>query len=166
MHFYNYTEILFQQISTLLQQLTIQQYCRGLPVLYGSSIGQHVRHVIEFFEEMENGYESGTVNYDKRQRNLVLETDKDSAINSLSRIVSLLNKKDKGLQLVVSYSFDENQSSVVNTNYYREWTNNIEHTVHHMALIKSGVQAFENIQLPASFGIAVSTQRAQLICAQ
>jgi hypothetical protein len=166
MQFHAYTETLFQQISNLLQQLTMHQYSKGLPVLYGSSIGQHVRHVIEFFEEMGKGYKTGKVNYDNRKRNLVLEADKDAAIRSLNQVASSLNKKDKSLQLVVSYSPDEDQTCIVNTNYYREWANNIEHTVHHMALIKSGVQAFDTVQLPASFGIAVSTQKAQLVCVQ
>lgn len=166
MHFIIYTEALFQQIGDLLHQMTMQQYCKGLPALYGSSVGQHIRHVIEFFEEMEKGYETGVINYDNRQRNLLLESDKDAAMNSLQYIASSLDKKDRPLQLAISYSLDESQTSFVNTNYYREWASNIEHTVHHMALIKAGVQAFDIIQLPASFGIAVSTQRSQLVCAQ
>jgi transcriptional regulator of heat shock response len=166
MQLFIHTESLFQQIRDFLCQLTEEQYNQRLPVLYGSSIGQHLRHVIECFEELEKGYEAGTVNYDNRQRNLLLETDKDLAAESMDQILSSIDKKDKLLQLAAIYSMDENHRTIVGTNYYREWMHNIEHTVHHMALIKTGAQSLAGIQLPASFGTAVSTQRAKTVCAQ
>jgi allophanate hydrolase subunit 1 len=166
MPFLPHTETLFAQMDSLLQQLTPEAYQQPLPVLHGSSIGQHLRHVIEFFEELEKGYESGIIDYDQRQRNLIIETDKAYADAYLRRLLSTLNKKDKSLELVVSYLPDAAQSINIPTTYYREWVYNIEHTIHHMALIKTGVHQLEGVALPSAFGIAVSTQRAQNKCAQ
>lgn len=166
MHFFSYTQTLFHQLQLLLRQVTPAQYAQPLAVLHNSSIGQHLRHVIEFFEELEKGYESGTVNYDCRQRHLLSQTDPLHAAGRLSGIASTLNRPDKNLQLAVTYHLKEPENVLLATTYYREWVYNIEHTIHHMALIKAGVQTLENIVLPASFGMAVSTQRTQTACAR
>jgi hypothetical protein len=48
----------------------------------------------------------------------------------------------------------------MDTNYFRELTYNIEHAVHHMAIIKIGIREVANyVTLPADFGIAASTIR-------
>ena len=166
MPFLQHTEILFAQMDSLLQQLTPDVYQKPLPVLHGSSIGQHLRHVIEFFKELEKGYISGIIDYDQRQRSLMIETDKASAGAYLRRLLSTLNRNDKALELVVSYTPDATRVATIPTNYYREWVYNIEHTIHHMALIKTGVHQLEGVALSSAFGIAVSTQRAQNKCAQ
>jgi hypothetical protein len=166
MQLFIHTESLFQQIRDFLYQLSREQYDQKLPVLYGSSVGQHVRHIIECFEELEKGYKTGTVNYDNRQRSLLLETDKDAAIESMDHILLSIDKPNKVLQLSAVYNIDASHTTIVDTNYYREWMHNIEHIVHHMALIKTGAQSFKDIQLSASFGIAVSTQRARTVCVQ
>ena len=53
MHFFEHTKSLIHQLQGVLDQLQPDQYCQKLTVLHGSSVGQHVRHIIEFFEELE-----------------------------------------------------------------------------------------------------------------
>ncbi|MBS1567180.1 MAG: hypothetical protein JST39_22545, partial [Bacteroidetes bacterium] len=43
------------------------------------------------------------------------------------------------------------------SSYYRELYHNIDHAIHHMALIRAGISAFPHISLPAGFGVAWST---------
>jgi hypothetical protein len=166
MPFLKHTETLFDQINNLLQQLSEDAFKEKLPILHSSSIGQHLRHVIEFFEELEKGYHTGVVNYDNRQRSLLLETDKTYAAVCMARLASGLNKNEKVLQLAVNYEAESAETTTVATSYYREWVYNIEHTVHHMALIKLGIQQLDQVTLPDSFGTAVSTQRAKQVCVQ
>jgi len=57
----------------------------------------------------------------------------------------------------------------MNSSYFRELQYNIEHAIHHMAIIKIAIGAcFTEVELPANFGVAYSTVRyqKQLACAQ
>ena len=138
----------FVQISDSLGQLTDEQYCEKSRTLSGATIGQHVRHVIELFQCLNKGYETGTVNYEKRKRDVNIETNRNFAISLLPDIYNSLDKHDKELS-------DDLVS--IKTNYYREIVYNLEHTVHHMALIRVGIHEVSAIELPEGFGIASST---------
>jgi len=52
------------------------------------------------------------------------------------------------------------------SNYYRELAYNLEHTIHHMALIRVGVNEVSSIELPVEFGVAYSTVKYRKQCAQ
>ena len=70
------------QLAGSLFQLTSREYVRPCPTLSGHSIGQHVRHIIELFQALENGYAGGLVNYEKRKRDKEIEGDKEIATPS------------------------------------------------------------------------------------
>lgn len=156
---------LFVQLKELLHSLTNQEYFQPIAVLSNASIGQHTRHIIELFQELNTGYETGSVNYEDRKRDFAIETNREIAIEKLSEISAACNKKDKPLRLVSEHG--ETVPIIVSTNYYRELIYNIEHTVHHMALIRVGVITQTNIDLPSSFGVASSTiKHRKKQCAQ
>lgn len=155
---------LLEQIQYVLDGLTNEQYTQPVKVLSQSTIGQHTRHILEFFTELNKGYENGTVDYDKRIRNHAIESDKFFAVNTLQQIISELVKPDKELMLRVAYGTAH--SLTVPTNYFRELVYNMEHAVHHMALIRIGAEAITDIEIPAGFGIAASTLKFRKACAQ
>ena len=161
---YHLQQLVFQ-LTHLLRQLTEEQYSQKIPLLKNASIGQHIRHTIEFFEELENGYHFGVVNYDNRQRNLLLETDKIFAEEILNAFPEVIKKPDREIRLEVRYS-NNGQTEQVLTSYQRELVYVIEHTVHHMAIIRSALSGFPSVILPDSFGIAASTLRYKNACAQ
>jgi hypothetical protein len=147
----------FAQLSQSMQQMTEQDYSASRAVLFNASIGQHVRHIIELFTSLENGYKTGTVNYEKRKRDNRIETDKNFAIESLKRIYTNLDKGNRELLLETSGEDVSAEIGCVNTNYFREILYNLEHTVHHMALIRVGINEMDNFTLPADFGVASAT---------
>lgn len=148
------------QLSGLLMQITEQQYTQALKQLHGNSVGQHVRHITEFYQCLLKGYVTGTVNYDKRERKLLIETDKEFTIQLLGTIVGKLTlwQDDRTLRLESDYGTEKDW--VIPSSYNRELIYLIEHTIHHLAIIKIGLnEAFPEITVPSDFGVAYSTIR-------
>ena len=155
----------FGQLIETLYQLTPAQYAHTGKLLSQSSIGQHTRHIIELFVCLEEGYANGTVNYEKRKRDRRIETDQELAVSLLEKIALGLNKENRALQLEAAYS-DEERLLRFDTNYYREIAYNLEHTIHHMALIKVGIGEISDMAVPETFGVAPSTTKYKKACAQ
>ena len=159
-------QTVFVQLSESLIRLTKEEYTQPSNILFNASIGQHVRHIIELFLCLEKGYETGLVNYEKRKRDYTIETDKDFAIQLLKDIYHRLERPDRELVLEAE-DYEDNSSIVcIQTNYYREVAYNLEHTIHHMALIRVGVTKVSTIVLPKEFGVAYSTLKYRQQCAQ
>ncbi|HEX5654610.1 MAG TPA: hypothetical protein VFX58_16145 [Chitinophagaceae bacterium] len=156
----------FTQISNTLQQLNDAEYAAPSKLLFNASIGQHVRHIIELFQCLENGYEAGAVNYEKRKRNYRIETERELAITLLKEIYDRLDKPNKEMVLEAEDYGDCLETVIVPTNYFREIAYNLEHTIHHMALIRVGVNEVSAVALPEEFGVAYSTIKFRQQCAQ
>ncbi|CAN0490192.1 unnamed protein product [Phaeothamnion confervicola] len=72
------------------------------------------------------------------------------------------NHTDKALKLEAAYDLDKEEFVTIETNYLRELVYNIEHAVHHMAIMKIGIrEAAPYVKLTPDFGIAASTIRYQ-----
>jgi hypothetical protein len=156
----------FVQLNDSLSQLTAEQYVQPSRQLFNATIGQHVRHIIELFICLEKGYQEGIVNYEKRKRDLLIETDKDFARQLLFGIYKGIDRPDKSILLEANYDEHSADTLLISTNYYREIVYNLEHTVHHMALIRVGINEVSTLQVPAEFGVAASTIKHQKACAQ
>ena len=157
---------LLEQLRNLAASLTDEQYRERLPVLSNASLGQHIRHIIEFFIELHKGYESGLVNYDRRERDYEIETSRSFVILKLREITDSLGKKDRQLILEADFGAMKELPCRTKTNYRRELVYNLEHMVHHMALLRIGVSALSEIALPDSFGVAASTLKFRNSCVQ
>ncbi len=150
-------QVIFQQLEDSLVQLSNEQYSQKIATLSEATLGQHVRHVVEMFVCLQDGYLTGTVNYEKRKRDIIIETSKVEAIALMQDIKASLYNDNK--ELVLEAGFDENSYELnrLPTNYFREIAYNLEHAIHHMALIKIGVNLVSEINLPEGFGVATST---------
>ncbi len=159
-------EPVLNRLSQLLSLLTEEEYNTKSTLLNGSTIGGHTRHIIELYQCLLNGYTTGKVNYEKRKRDLTIETNNKIAIELLAGIINAINKENKHLQLEGSFTTSTNEEMDVSTNYYREVIYNLEHTIHHMALIRVGINELGNIDLPKDFGVAPSTIKYKQLCVQ
>ncbi len=157
---------LLGQLQEVLENLSNHQYTAQVDVLSGATIGQHVRHIVEFFQELDKGYETGTVNYDQRNRSQLLETNRVLAIGQLSSMALAVDRPDKDLALMTHVTVDVVEPVVIRTNYFRELLYNIEHMVHHMALLRIGIAMVSKMSLPVHFGVAASTLKFRQTCAQ
>jgi uncharacterized damage-inducible protein DinB len=150
------------QLNDLISQLSVQDFSRPLASLGNSSIGQHVRHTLEFFICLEEGFQEGLINYDKRAHDKLIETDKFQAQSAILKIQEFIaaQQTDKALKLEVGYDLDREEFVTIETNFLRELVYNIEHAVHHMAIMKIGMrEVAPSVILPHDFGIAASTIR-------
>jgi hypothetical protein len=157
---------LLLQLRDVLENLSDMQYAAPVALLSGASIGQHIRHVVEFFEELAHGYENGTVNYDRRNRNHLLAMNRSLAIHLLSETALAVDRPDKDLLLIAHLSTTDAEPVVIRSYYFRELLYNIEHLVHHMALLRIGINEVSKIELPGHFGVAASTLKFRQVCAQ
>ncbi len=156
----------FVQLTESLNQLTNAEYSQPGKILFNASIGQHVRHIIELFLCLENGYISGVVNYEKRKRDYKLETDKNFAIQLLKELYHRIDRPDIDLLMETEDYEDASGVVTIRSNYYREIAYNLEHSIHHMALIRVGINEVSSIVLPDQFGVAYSTIKFRQQCAQ
>jgi len=150
------------QLTDLVDQIRESDFVKPAETLSDSTIGQHLRHTLEFFMCFEHGFDKGLINYDKRAHDKLIESDKFLGMAAITRIKDFIKKQktDIALELEVGYDLAKEEFVTINTTYTRELVYNLEHAVHHMALIKIGVrEAAAYINLPAAFGIAASTIR-------
>ncbi len=144
----------FDELLYLLDQLTDEQYNEPCPDLGNATIGDHYRHVIEIFSCLLEHYGSGNVNYDQRDRDRLIATRMVFALEKIDWIKVHLQKPDK--EILLQQTLDQ-RNLIIRSNYFRELLYNLEHSIHHQALIKIAVQKYDNIVLPLNFGVAPST---------
>lgn len=153
---------ILKQISDALGQMEDKDFVRPSLSLSHASVGQHVRHTVEFFICLEMGFELGVVNYDKRPHDKIIESDRVLALATIERIGEFIQKQTQNrmLKLEVGYNPHDEKCVTIETNYLRELTYNIEHAVHHMAIMKIGIrEVAPYVHIPSDFGVAVSTVR-------
>lgn len=147
------------QLKNFLNQIDDAQYTASLAVFSGSSVGMHVRHVIEFYQCMVTGNAEGKIDYDARERNLQLESSTTFAKACIDRLLADLHMISviRPITLMTEQNFEEHQL-LIESNTWRELSYVIEHSIHHFAIIKIGcVLAFPTIVFDRDFGIAYST---------
>lgn len=154
---------ILDQLIYLLEHLTNDEYSKTLTVLHDNSIGQHMRHTIEFMNCLMAGAPLGSVNYDERERDVFLESNTLEALSAITKLKERIKqiKSNQVLMLIrQGYDLNSEKKHEVETNLYRELIYNIEHAVHHMALIKIGLNEIKSgLELPEDFGVASSTMK-------
>ena len=151
-----------KQLEDLLKVTDPHDYRTHLAVLNHASIGMHVRHVLEFYDLLLNSLSE--LCYDNRRREKQLEEDLPAALEHLGQLKRRLALVSENRGLILKSACDpaSNQQILIETNLARELAYNLEHCIHHMALIRIGVEMLNPQQkLPDSFGLAPATLRAR-----
>jgi len=151
------------ELSDLLSQLSNEDYTAPCFGLSNATIGEHTRHIIEMFQCVENQYEVGVINYDDRKRDYRIQTDTAFAKDILVEISNQLEKPNKNLQL---QQIVDGEELLIESNYNRELLYNLEHCIHHQALIKVAILQNDSIVIDENFGVARSTIEYRKQCAQ
>lgn len=148
-----------EQLNVFLNQIDEKEYVQKLPILFDSTVGMHVRHVIEFYQCLVKGVLNGEMDYDARERSLLQETNISYAIACIENVLIDLTmiQSNKNILLFTEQNQTEHKLSI-QSNVARELSYVIEHTIHHLAIIKmSCMVTFPHIQFDKDFGVAYST---------
>ena len=152
---------LWQDMIDLCFSLEQDHYTFKSELLNGASIGEHLRHSFEFYFCLLKEKERGIINYEKRERDRMLETDLRYAIDRMQALQKQLQLEiiDAPLQLCSNEAAVE----VVSTSFGRELIYCLDHAIHHQALIKIGLKELDRAQLVNEhFGLAYATIRYRM----
>lgn len=151
------------ELKDVLHQLNNETFTQSIPSLSNATIGEHTRHIIELYQAVLTAYNTGVLNYDARERNKTIQENKNIALITIDEIIESIEKEDKKLTMKHCVS---NIVTLIETNYFREVLYNLEHCIHHQALIKVGLLSFNDITINETFGVAPSTLEFRKACAQ
>ena len=152
---------LVEDVGQYLHNISVSDYTQPLDLLSSATIGQHTRHFIEFFTCLYQQYTHGgkCIDYGARERNLKIETDPVHAFSILSTTVgSIISQRSQWDELITTRHDSDFPSDLMPSSYGRELLYAMEHCIHHLAIIKIGINALDTtIDLPPNFGVAPST---------
>jgi hypothetical protein len=153
-------EVLLQGL-TLLFDLDDHKYSRIEGDPFNASIGQHYRHVIEHFQCLTWGLQSGEINYDARERNVRLQSEVTYASVATCDILRVLKRyTDATLAsectVINSVGYGDVKAPTFKSNISRELAYCAGHAIHHYAIIRLLCHQI-GVSVPAEFGFAPST---------
>jgi len=152
-------EVLLQGL-TLLFDLDDHRYSEIAGAPFNASIGQHYRHIVEHFQSLTRGLQSGEINYDARERNVRLQTEVtygSIATCDILRILKLHSEETLVRECTVTNSVGYGTGpSTFRSNIGRELAYCAGHAIHHYAIIRLICHQI-GVSVPAEFGFAPST---------
>jgi hypothetical protein len=155
--------IVLINLESLLIDISNETYIKPSIGLSNGFIGEHVRHIIEMYQCLHIGYIQGSFSYDKRKRDKSIEQDKNIAILAIHEILNFIDLPDKTIKSEYELLTD---TISIETTYFRELLHNLEHTIHHQALIKVALIEFNITNIAVNFGVAPSTILYKRACVQ
>ena len=152
--------VLLDQMTQFLEKINVELFITPQKLVNDSTLGQHTRHILEFYACLIEHFPSGTVCYDKRLRNRLLEESLDATLAYITNIKKelLMISNDPLITFEASYSADNDEWETIDSSLKRELAYTMDHTIHHLAIIKI-ILSMHGIPVDTSFGVAPSTLR-------
>ncbi len=146
------------EISLALSGLTPEDYCS---TAHGSSIGAHIRHLLEFIQALVHGTQNGVIDYEARKRNPLYEQSPIAALQELENTISTLKNILSSTDHSLSYTLRETPSinsckMNFTTSLGREALFVIEHATHHIALVRMLLEQ-QGKKPSGDIGVSVAT---------
>ena len=145
----------------LLNSITDNQYSNSTIPPYFSSIGCNMRHVLDAFTSIINGFESGHVNFSDRKRNTICEEKTAEGILYFKETIKKLHEfKNEDFAKIIAVT-DNLGNGEVTINYTLE--NALayahSHAIHHFASIGFLIKQLEIELQDADFGYNPTTPK-------
>jgi hypothetical protein len=125
------------------------------------SVGPHLRHCLEHFHLLLEGWRAGFVDYDARSRDLHFERDPQAVRGALRQIASslaALRVDDLASELTVAQSAAPGRPPLSSSSFLeRELVFLSGHTIHHIAIMVLAA-AGAGVTIPQGLAVAYSTE--------
>jgi hypothetical protein len=122
-----------------------------------SSVGAHFRHNLDFVTNFLRGLETGKLDYNARERNLEVETNRYYAASRFREgVLKLENLTPEDLAKKILVRSETVENLWCESSAARELEFLQSHTIHHYALIQIKLALF-GFAVPQDFGVAPST---------
>lgn len=164
---------ILHQHKTFLRSLSDSVYKYHSPLVEGS-VGQHTRHSLdhlrkplELLTARQQGSDDTMIHYDIRDRNTLMETDRQIAIGHINDLEMTLRTVPQShllhpVRAVFMLSADGSELDFMST-FSRELAFAVHHCIHHNALSKILLRHhFPEQSVPEGFGMAPSTSNFKL----
>ena len=152
---------ILQQAVDLLSDITSQDFQRVMQPHMNGSVGQHLRHVVDHYLALENGFENGLVDYDQRNREANIEVSVSAAketIQAVQKWLRTLTQADLSKAVLVRSEISLSEKIVEDcpSTLAREIMFVSSHAVHHFSLIGI-IRSLQGQPVPEFFGYAPAT---------
>ncbi|MBX2807372.1 MAG: hypothetical protein KTR20_01970, partial [Cellvibrionaceae bacterium] len=152
----------FAALLELVETISVDVYTRVQQPYFESSLGKHIRHIIDHYLCFQRDYQQGLIDYDQRPRSAQLETDKVAATRALHALQEFLmclhtaGLDDRPVQVILCSDAATACRCTTRSSLGRELQFLQSHSIHHQALI--GVMlTMAGMDTHANFGVAPST---------
>lgn len=149
----------------LLNSISDQQYSSTSAPPYFSSIGSHMRHILDVFSCIFNGLETKQVDFSARERNSLAEQTTEAGIQYFDLIISKLHQlSEDDFEMMISVT-DDLGTGKVTANYTlgSALIQAHSHAIHHFASIGFIINRL-GVELPdEDFGYNPTTPRKELV---
>jgi uncharacterized damage-inducible protein DinB len=152
---------MLDQCEAFIRAIDGPFYAADSSVLKGGSIGKHVRHVLDHYRAIFAAISGNSVvDYDRRERNVPMETSPAAALDAIGRLRSELDRLGSAamgspIRIRVMLGGDGSQAELISS-IGRELAFATHHAVHHHAMLGAIASEF-GVQTGPEFGKAPST---------
>lgn len=150
-----------EELRSVIRGLNDVEFTRTMgPLFLEATIGGHVRHCLDHVRAIVDGYDSGVIDYDHRERGTPVERSAAAAADATGTLVTALRllgqaESSRPVRVAIMPRRDGEPVELGST-LARELAFVLSHTVHHNAMIRGMVTSLGR-PLPGAFGYAPST---------
>jgi Mg2+ and Co2+ transporter CorA len=154
-------DAMLHQCSAFVESLPDHAYAVDSKTLKGGTCGKHVRHILDHFSAIFTGLDtSEPIMYDRRERNVPMESSRSAALATIAELRGRLVKTKRPLlsasvRVRVMLAGDGTEAELSST-LGRELAFATHHAVHHHAMLKAIASEF-GVDTGSDFGKAPST---------
>lgn len=153
------------QCAAFVDRASDEAYRADSRTIVGGTIGKHVRHTLDHFRAaLAVTLDGSPIDYDRRERNVAMETDRAAAIEAIREIradLAALARSSLASPVKVRVMLlADGTEAVLDSTMARELAFAAHHAVHHHAMIRA-IGAEVGVRAEEFFGEAAATAHAR-----